>query len=631
MFPNEPSEFFSEFARALRNPEVQLVAHNAMFEQWITLNVFAKRLMYSWPDLQKIPVSRWHCTAALARSVGLPSSLEDVSAALGLKHQKDMAGHRLMLKMAKPRKATKNDDSVRHLDPDDLARLGEYCAADIAAEVELFLRLPPLTELERKFWCLDQRINRRGFAVDRPLVLGALELIVDETQRLDEEMAAVTFGAIRSARQNAATIKYLEKVCGLRIPNLQAGTVRDVLAGGKLSDDAHAILSIRAAAARSSTSKWTAFAARSLSDGRARDNTLFNGAHTGRQSGTGLQPQNLFKTVLPQRDVEAALPLIAARDREAIEALYEKPMDLYASSIRSAIVAAPGHVLDVGDFSTIEVRVLFWLAGHARGLKDLAEGKELYLEMASEIYEIDLPELEAKYRAGDSDSKFKRQLGKQTVLGAGFGIGIGGEKFQKACKQYNIEISLSLAQKAIAAYREKHRPIPVFWKSIESAAIRAMQCHGKDVQSGKLTWCYRRDENRLTVQLPIGRLISYQTPKLELKRTLYGESLQLTYMGINAVTKQWERQTTWGGKLAENVTQGVARDLLFEAMLRLERHGVSRPVLAVHDEIVGERRKAGIEDELQHKTFLALMSRVPPWAKGLPVKVEGWTADRYRK
>ncbi len=630
MVPSRASPDFTDFLTALRDPSIQLVAHNAGFEQWITLNVFAKRLMYSLPDLQKIPISRWHCTAALARSVGLPGKLEGACEALQMKHRKDMAGHRLMLKMCKPRKITKKNPNTRHTDSEDLLRVYDYCLKDIDAEVELFLRLPELTPMERQFWILDQKINRRGFCVDRPLVLGALELIRHEIYELDEEVEILTDGLINSARQ-PALLKFL-KANGVSLPNLQSATVREALLG-ELPQLARSLLEIRASSARSSTSKWEAFAARSRSDGRARDNTLFNGAHTGRQSGTGLQPQNLFKTILPQSDVEAALPLIQEKDLHGIYALFDKRMDLYASAIRSAIVAKPGHVLDVGDFSTIEVRVLFWLSGHTKGLKDLADGKELYLDMAAEIYEIPLAKLEDEYRAGKSDAKFKRQLGKQTVLGAGFGIGIGGEKFQKTCKQYNIDISLALAQKAIHAYREKHRPIPQFWKKIEQAAILAMQTPGVKIICGFLVWCYEKDENVLTVRLPIGRKITYQTPKLEMKRTLFGESVQLTYKGVEPTSKKFIRLSTWGGKLTENVVQGIARDLLFEAMLRLEKDGVSRPVLAVHDEIVGERNCQDLEvDSLgAHARFLQLMSAVPDWAEGMPIKVEGWTAERYRK
>lgn len=630
--PKESSPYFGEFCSALQNPEIRLVAHNALFEQWITLNVFAKRLMYSWTHLQKIPVRRWYCTAALARSVGLPGALEDVCQALALEHQKDMAGHRLMLKLAKPRKPSKDDPSTRHRDPEDLAKLRDYCAKDIEAEVELFLKLPPLHPREREFWILDQKINRRGFAVDRPLVLGALDLIAKETARLDYSLNSATDGEVKSARQNVAMIKYLSKHHNVHMPDMKAGTVRDMLASDSLGSGASEILGIRAQAARSSTSKWTAFELRSRHDGRARDNTLFNGAHTGRQSGTGLQPQNLFKTVLPQRDVEEALPWIQAKDACLIGAFFPKPMDLYASALRSAIVARPGHVIDVGDFSTVEVRVLFWLAEHHEGLKALADGKELYLDMAAEIYGISLPKLEVEYRAGDQQAKFKRQLGKQTVLGAGFGIGVNGEKFQATCKQYSIDISLSLAQKAIKAYRDKHRPIPLFWGKIENAAKNAMHSPDEEFDCGRLVWCFEKARNVLTVRLPIGRKITYQSPKLEMKRTLYGESVQLTYKGVEPVSKKFIRLSTWGGKLTENVVQAVARDLLFEALYRLEADGKSVPVLPVHDEIVAERKCQDLEVDLAgHIRFLELMQENPDWADGLPTKVEGWSADRYRK
>lgn len=385
------------------------------------------------------------------------------------------------------------------------------------------------------------------------------------------------------------------------------------------------ILEIREAISRSSTAKYQAFELRSRHDGRARDNTIFFGAHTGRQAGTGLQPQNLFKTVIPQEELEVGIKLIRRKDRHTIEALFEKPMDLYASAIRSCIVAAPNCILDVGDFATIEVRVLFWLAGHAKGLKTLADGRDLYLEMASYIYGLNLAKLAQKFEAGDSDAKQKRQLGKQTVLGAGFGIGIGGEKFQATCKQYGIAIGLDLARSAIQAYRKLHAPIPGFWTGIEKAARLAILHPGKAFRCGFLVW--KKEGEFLTVKLPMGRKLSYYKPRIDRTQTLYGERLQISYLGVVSQSKKFLRVHTWGGKLTENVVQAVARDLVMEALLRLEKTGIYFPVLAVHDEIVGERNK----EKGSTEEFEKIMSEVPEWASGLPIKVEAWSEDRYRK
>ncbi len=622
----ETAPAFPVFLAALRDPEVHLVARNSIFEQAITGNVFARKLMPSKPELQRIPIERWTCTAALSRSSGLPGSLEGTGAALGLKYQKDKEGHRHMLKVCKPRKPTKTDPSTRHVSREDIIKLLDYCVTDVDSDTEAFVKLPDLHPREREFWELNQRMNLRGFQVDRELVKGALVLIERETKRLDARANEVTGGKLNSARQRAAVMKFCQSR-GLQLPDLRSATVKEYLKTQRLIKDpkARELLEIREAIGRSSTAKYAAFEMRSRSDGRARDNTSFYGAHTGRESGTGLQPQNLFKTILKQEDVDAGLELIRRKDFHSIEALYEKPMDLYASAIRSCIVSKPGHTLDVGDFATIEVRVLFWLAGHQKGLDILSSGRCLYSEQAADIYGKKAEAILAGHKAGDKDFSFMRNVGKHTVLGGGFGIGLSGEKFQATCKQFGVEISLELAQKAVRAYRASHPRIPAFWGNIESAAVLAVQNPGKTYKVGFLLW--KKEGDYLKVRLPIGRCLSYYKPRLERLQTLYGEKLTLTYMGTESVSKKFLRLKTWGGKLTENVVQAVARDCLKESLLRLEKQGISLPVLEVHDEDVGER-KDGVGS---NEEFVKTMSQVPTWAKGLPIKVEGWAEKRYRK
>lgn len=229
-FPHKPSDTLSFLIKVFQNPEIDLVAHNALFEILITKNVFGGKLMRSKPELQQIPLSRWHCTAAMSRSVGLPGKLEDVSKAINLKHQKDMEGHRLMLRLSKPKKPSRKDPSTRITDPALLDRLGEYCARDIDAEVDLFLSLPELHPKERELWLMDQTMNLRGFAVDRTLVNGALSLIAEETKRLDKRVYSLTKGELSSARQRDGVLKFIKRH-GIVLPDLRANTVKEYLNG----------------------------------------------------------------------------------------------------------------------------------------------------------------------------------------------------------------------------------------------------------------------------------------------------------------------------------------------------------------------------------------------------------------
>ncbi len=613
------------FMLLLTSPDTVLVAHNAFFEQCISKLVLPryKNLLRS-ARAKNLPPDRWICTASLARACGVPGNLEGATSALGLRHQKDMEGHRLMLKLCKPRKPTKHDSSVRHCDPKDLKRLYEYCLKDVEAERELFLKLPPLHQNERKIWVLNQKMNLDGFAVDRELVEGALHCIEKTTSQLDERFRKLT--GLNSARQGKATLEVL-KGAGLVLPNMQAATIDDALASKDLSRDARDVLEIRQAISKSSTAKYAAFDWRSRSDGRARDNTIYHGAiATGRAAGTGLQPQNLFKSTLPYADVLTGIKLMKAKDVTAIEALFEKPMELYSSAIRGCIVAPSGSTLDVGDFATIEVRVLFWLAGDTKGLKKLADGTDIYIEMAAKIFEVKLAKLLADYKAGVDGTKDQRQLGKATVLGSGFGIGLGGEKFVQAAKiMAGLTISQSLAQRCVAAYRDDHPAVVAFWATIERAATLALSNPGKTYKHGRLRW--KKTGPWLTCELPSGRLMRYFSAKMQMVKTLYGEKMAITYRGVDSKTHQFIRKSTWGGKLAENVTQALARDLLMEALLRLDDRG-HRPVLDVHDEIAAERADDVWGDGGE---MFSIMEESPTWAEGLPIKVEGWSESRYRK
>lgn len=620
--PGVSGEAFSVLLKALLNPEVGLVAHNALFEQVILRNVFAVKDMPSKKDeLQSIPLDRWDCTAAMSRAMGLPGSLEMSGLLLKLPIQKDKAGHAVMMKLCRPRKPTKNDPRTRITDPDLYEKLYSYCKQDVEAETGIFLKLPRLKGKQREFWKLNQKMNLRGFQVDRELVQKTLKLISHETARLDQRFRFLT--GLNSARQRDAVLKFL-KANGAKLPDLRAGTVKEALEGKELNRICRDVLEIRDGVSRSSTAKFLGFEVRSRSDGRARDNTIWYGAHTGRDAGAGgIQPQNLFKRIFDQCDVDLGIRLIKRGDRNTIEALFEKPLELYASVLRSCIIAKPGHALEVGDFATIEVRVLFWLAGELTGLKMLENGEDLYCEMAGRIYHKDSAKIKKLYKAGHTKATMMRQLGKQTVLGAGFGIGVGGEKFQATAKQYGMDITLELAQTAITAYRQLYWRVPIFWQNIERAAILAVQNPGKRFRLGHIVW--QKEGGFLKCHLPAGRPICYFKPGVATVKTNWGPKPQLSYLGTLSPSKKIGRITTWGGKLTENVVQGTAADCLYESLLSLEESKKHLPVLAVHDEAVSENEKQELSD------FLKIMGSVPEWAKGLPLKVEGWAGDRYRK
>lgn len=554
---------------------------------------------------------------ANARAASLPARLEHAAEALKLRSTKDMQGHRLMLKMSKPRRATKTSNAKWHNRVSDLKRLMQYCATDVDTEVGLFLRTPRLSPEEREVWLLDQKINKQGFHCDRPLVNRILGMLDSEAKRLTAETMRITDAAVRSTKQVAATIDWLSAK-GVTLPNLQKKTVADAIAAGLASGKALDLLKVRIEASKASTAKYVAFEQRSRTLSHVCDALTYHTAHTGRWGGAGLGPQNLPQTKigadLPAElmgDPHKACERIRTGSLEDLRFWYGSPNELFASCLRSMITAPPGCEFFGGDYSGIELRVLFWIARHREGLAAIREGRDMYCEQAKEIYG----------RTITKADHFERQLGKKAVLGAGYQM--GPDKFFETCWKEGMEVSEELAKAAIVAYRTLHRPVVECWKNLDLAAIAAVKNPGKRYRRNRVVWYV--DGEYLWAELPSGRRLAYYGPSVRVKPTPWGEDKEtLYYWCVNAKTKKWNEEGTYGGKLTENCVQAIARDLLASALIRLDRAGYD-PVIHVHDETVTKRMRG--QGSLAE--FERVMLDSPAWAIGLPVKVDGWTDERY--
>lgn len=580
-----------------------VVAHNALFEQVISTFCLGVSL----------PPERWLCTASLAAACALPRNLEGACAALKLPIQKDMEGRRLMLKFCKPRKPTKTNQDKWHDGADGFRRIVEYCKTDVDAETLLFLKLPPLSPTERKIWLLDQKINLRGFNTDQKLVNTALKLIDEETKAMDERTQVITKGEIRSTTQRDRLLKYLKHWHDLELPDLTAKVVADTLKDGQtIDDEAVELLQIRQAVSKTSTKKFEAFKNRACLDGRVRDMLVYHAASTGRWGGAGVQPQNFPRGSIA--DTALASQFIHAGDLELLRLLYGQPMDVFSSCLRSVIIASEGKELFCADYAAIEARALFWTAGHTEGVKAFAEDMPIYEIMAQLIYRV---------KHLEDVTKDQRFVGKQTILGAGYGM--GWKKFVDQCEKFGVQIAPDVAKLAIDTYRETHHPVPALWRALEKAAIMATLHPGNVFRTDKTKWW--TDRGFLWCELPSKRKLAFYGPGIKHVDTPWGEKRPALYhWGVDGISKKWVYAGTYGGKLTENVVSAIARDLMAEAMLRLEAQGYGI-VLSVHDELLAERdRGTGRLDE-----FEKLMATVPPWACGLPVKVSGWTGPRYKK
>jgi DNA polymerase len=405
---------------------------------------------------------------------------------------------------------------------------------------------------------------------------------------------------------------------GLPLEDTQGTTIDSWLKREDLDPTVRRALELVRALGRSSTAKLVAGQdwANPVT-WKVHGGLLYHGAGTGRWSGSGVQPHNFPRGTI--KDMELAWQTIKSRDIGLMMMLYDDVMTLLSHALRGMIVASPGKKLMVADYAAIEARVVMWLADDEEALEVFRSGKCIYMEMATEIYGRPITD---KVKQAD-----ERQMGKQAVLGLGYQM--GAAKFQATlAEKWGIHIELDFAQRIVDAYREKFWRVKKMWWDQEKAAIAAVKAPGRRIKCGKVEWmCV---DGFLHCKLPSGRLLGYADPLIVQKGMPWNPNDKrdcLTYMGVDPYTKKWRRQDTYGGMLVENITQAVARDLMADAMLRCHREGLYQVILSVHDELIAE---CDI-DRGSVKDFEAAMAHTEEWAKGCPVKAEGWTGYRYKK
>lgn len=635
-----------DLEQALRDEWVGVVAHNANFE-WVIWNLLIVP-RYGWP---KMPVERMRCTMAAAYAMSLPGALDNAGAALGLSVQKDPAGHRLMMQMARPRKI--EDGKITWWDDADRRnRLYAYCLQDVRAEQALGKRLRPLSPSEQKVWELDQRINARGVMVDAPLCRKALEIVGATTQTLDVEMRRVTDKGVNSCMAVQQLLNWVKKQ-GIDCTSVSKDSIVDLLAEVELPKNVRRALELRQEAAKTSTAKIDTLLTGMSQDGRARGLLQYHAASTGRWGGRRFQPQNLPRPKLKPKDIATAIGMIARGDHQMIDMVYGAPLTVVSDCIRSLITAAPDRDLLAADFANIEGRVIAWWAGEKWKLDafrafDAKAGPDLYKVAAGGIFGVKPESID--------DSDWKRQIGKVSELALGYQGGVGA--FVKMATTYGVKIEqqcdiilnaaapehLAQAEENYAkatrrpaknaflpaevvklAWREVHPGIVSLWYKCEEAVISAVEEPGKVFSVSGVRW--RVNGSFLWCALPSGRLLCYPYPKIELKETPWGAKKgQVHYKGVDSRTRKWGDLHTYGGKIVENVVQAIARDFMVDAMLRVEKAGYPI-VLTVHDEIMAEPRC----DFGSLEQFSELMKVVPSWGTGCPIAVAGWRGSRYRK
>ncbi len=633
-------------------------AHNSFFERCIYDNILVAR--YGWP---KIDPRKRRCTAAKAAACALPRSLEGAGEALNLLVQKDKRGYAAMMATCKPTKRWNawNKLQIRvangermtektrlkslepeppvFLEPEDAPEVWQtlytYCKIDVKAEEAVDAALPDLIPQEQEVWHFNQMLNWRGLRVDIPTITKIVAMMAEESKTKLKELDQLSMGLVTKPRARASILEFLE-LEGTVLPNLQAKTVEDNLAGFHLSEDMHRLLEIVKALSLTSTKKYHAMLARASADERIRDTVLYHAASTGRDGGTGINPYN-FPRGLIKMDKDrlyATVDNVADLDAEMIRVLYGDSLGvLFSALLRNMLIASPGKELFVADFSTIEVAVLWWLADHRAGIDLLNSGKDIYRQQAAENLGVSYDEVPP-----DGDD---RQLGKAQILGCGFRM--SWKRFKEsAFSMYRLKLTSRQSVDAVKQYRQTHKPVTELWDAYEQAAIATVET-GKTFCAGKCE--FSLSKGFLWIKLPSSRSLAYRSPSIAMRVITYtaletdpktgkdyevekssGERKTIQFLGLDKSRKKLQIEFTHGGVLTENIVQATARDLMMPRLQAFEKAGYE-VLLSVYDEGLTEKEKG--KGSLEE--FLKLMCVPPPWATGLPIKAKGFVGPRYRK
>ena len=641
-----------------------LEAWNVTFESWIWDNVCVPK--YGWPPLQ---YSQLRCAMAKARAHGLPGGLEAAGNVLNIENKKDKDGTRLLNLFSMPRNPTKNDPRTRILPsdaPQDAEKLYVYNIRDIEAEAELSSLIPDLSPEELEFWRVDQRINRRGVAMDREAIKACIAVVDQAHEKYNAEIRQLTKDAVQYASEIQKIRKWME-VYDTHSETLDSAAVKILLSQDGLPFDVRRVLEIRELLGSSAVAKLYTMITQLTNAGRMHDLFVYHSTRTGRAAGRGVQPQNLpnsgesvwecvgcnkhygkhrrgidcpwcgYGSVTSvewnPKAVNDAIETMPG-GLECVEYFWGNAIATVSGCIRGMFISAPGKDLICSDFSAIEAVVLAALAGEQWQLDVFNTHGMIYEATACKLTGLTLEEMQL-YKSTSGHHHPSRRLGKVSSLASGYGSWIGGWKAFGADEFLNDDE----IKKAILAWRATSPAIVELWGGqernwkpeyygLEGAAVQAILNPGNTYPYRGLSFVVKADV--LYGRLLSGRYLTYHKPRLRPSERRKG-TYAISFEGWNSNPKYgppgWVRMDTYSGKITENFCQAVARDILAYAIVNLEKAGYP-VVLHVHDEIVCEipENWGSIED------FERIMSTMPTWAKGWPIKAKGgWRAKRYAK
>jgi DNA polymerase len=597
-------EIPTEIVEAILSSDIIKTAFNANFERVALMRYLSRKLgkeVYLNP-------SSWRCSEVQAAMLGLPLHLEGVAKVLRLGVQKMAEGKPLIRYFCIPCKPTAaNGGRTRNMPsdaPDKWELFKQYNIRDVEVELEIRKKIKdyPIPESERALYELDQRINDRGFKADMDFVMQAISCDKQFTVAATERAYELT------GLENPNSVSQLKDWLsdrGVEVESLSKKNVKELVS--ETEGEVEEALKLRLLMAKTSVRKYEAIERAVCSDGRVHGLFQFYGANrTGRFAGRLVQVQNLPQNHLV--DLKLARDLVKEGRFDDLQMLFGNTPGVLSELIRTAFIPKEGHRFIVADFSAIEARVLSWLAGEKWRLEVFQSHGKIYEASASQMFHVPIEEI--------TKGSPLRQKGKISELACGYGGGVGALKSMGALEMGVEEHEL---QGLIDNWRRANPHIVNFWWEVDKMAIKAVKERTRTRTHG-IIFTYK--SGMLFVRLPSGRDLVYVKPKLMLNK--FGRE-GLTYEGIGT-TKKWERIETYGPKIVENIVQAASRDLLAEAMLRLDKAGFAI-VAHVHDEVICEvpMGESSVEE------VCSIMSESPKWSEGLPLDADGYECDFYQK
>ena len=587
-----------ELVRALTDPTIQKRAFNAEFDFLVLRHG------------QKLPLdsSQWACSSFQALYCGLPNSLANVTKVLRVTDKK-ADGKPLIRKFSIPSKdgTFTNPEAA----PEEWAQFVAYATQDItamrAADRLTSVRKPPAREL--RLWDINLRMNDRGILVDVDFVKAAIA--ADEAVRAELTQRAMTLTGLDNPNSALQLRRWVEENYGLTLNSLDKDAVADLL---KANDDPvlREVLEIRQQLAKASTAKYPRILQYMCADNRVRGTMGFYRANrTGRFASQGPQIQNMPRMDLP--DLDKARELVRAGDVQMLGLLWSSVIEVLSQLIRTSFIPSPGHRLLICDFSAIEARIMAWAAYVPWRLEVFRTHGRIYEASAEAMFGL---------APGSVDKKSPYRLrGKIAELALGFGGGVGA--LQRDAARYGLQ--QHELQPIVQKWRAANPEVVRYWRLLENAARQAITTKGRmevPLADGASRLEFEYANGGLFLKLPSGRSLAY--PKAALVLDEAGRE-QIVYMDCIS-GGGWIKATTWGGKLAENVAQAIARDCLTEAMLRLDALGYQM-LFTAHDEVVAEMPEGeGSIEQIQE-----VFAKPIDWAPGLLLRGDGYEAPYYRK